>query len=183
MLPAALDAWLPDPAIRSHHRKAVAAEPATAWAAAHEVLLSDTLTLGRLVRWRIPDTPAGETFDGLLRTYPFTVLEQGELFSVSGLCGRIWTLHRDYPHLRDPADFRAWDEPGTVRVLFAHWVEPAPGDGNCTLVSEARIAPTDRHAALRLKALWAVVGPFERLVGAEALAAAQRRARRATTTA
>ena len=31
--------------------------------------------------------------------------------------------------------------------------------------------PTDRSAALRLKALWKVIGPFERLVGAEAIAA------------
>lgn len=174
-----LDAWLPDHAVRSHHRRTVAAEPAAAWAAAHAVRLSDTRTLGRLVHWRIPGTPADQTFEGLLSTYPFTLLEAGEHHAISGLCGRIWTLHRDYPRLRDAADFRAWDEPGTVRVLFAHWVAPGRA-GASTLVSEARVQPTDFHAALRLKALWAVIGPFERLVGAEALAAAQRHARAAT---
>ena len=43
--------------------------------------------------------------------------------------------------------------------------------------SEARVEPVDTHARLRLKAVWAVVGPFERLVGAEPLALAARRAR------
>ena len=36
--------------------------------------------------------------------------------------------------------------------------------------------PTDRMAALRLRALWTVIGPFERLVGAEAISAAAARA-------
>ena len=62
---------------------------------------------------------------------------------MSGLCGRIWTLPRDYPRLDGPDAFRAWDEPGTVRVLFAHWVEP-DGDGGSAIVSEARVAPVDR---------------------------------------
>ena len=37
----------------------------------------------------------------------------------------------------------AWDEPGTVRVLFAHWVETDATDG-AELVTEARVQPTDR---------------------------------------
>jgi hypothetical protein len=57
-----------------------------------------------------------------------------------------------------------------VRVVFAHWVRPE-AEG-AVLVSEARVEPTDRSAAVRLRALWAVIGPFERLVGAEAIAAA-----------
>ena len=36
--------------------------------------------------------------------------------------------------------------------------------------------PVDRRAAMRLRALWAVIGRFERLVGAEPLALAARRA-------
>ena len=74
------------------------------------------------------------------------MLEAGETWSVSGLCGRIWTLARDYPRLSGPEDFRAWDERGTVRVLFAHWTEPAE-DGRATLVSEARVDPVDAAGA------------------------------------
>jgi len=170
-----LDRWLPDPVVRSHHRRAGRAGAEEMWSAAGTVRLSDTRALGRLVRWRIPDTPADQSFGDLFRSYPFTVLEEGPRSLVSGLCGRIWTLARDYPALEDDTAFRRWDADGTVRVLFAHWVE-AIDDDEAELVTEARVQPVDSGAAVRLRALWAAVGPFERLVGSEALTAAVRRA-------
>jgi hypothetical protein len=170
-----LDAWLPAATIRTRHRRVSAAPPDRLWESARAVRLADTGTLGRLVRWRIPGTDAGSTFDHLLRGYPFTVLEEGDRLIVSGLCGRIWTLARDYPRLPTPEAFRDWGVPGTVRVLIAHWVEPV-ADGRTQIVSEARIAAVDRRAARRLRALWLVVGPFDHLVGAEGLTAAVRRA-------
>jgi len=129
------------------------------------------------VRWRIPGLARELTYGQLFRAYPFAVLEEGERHLLAGLCGRIWTLARDYPRLGDRETFARWDEPGTVRVLFGHWVEP--GGGGAELVSEARVQPTDRTAALRLKTLWTVIGPFERLVGAEAISAARARSERA----
>jgi hypothetical protein len=138
------------------------------------VRLADARTLSRLVRWRIPGTHADQTFRELLATYPFCVLDEGEGWSMSGLCGRIWTLQRDYPRLDGPEDFRGWNEPGTVRVLFANWVQ-LDGDGSA-IYSEARVAPVDRGAALRLRSLWMVIGVFERLIGGEALALAADRA-------
>lgn len=138
--------------------------------------LCDTRTLGRLVRWRIPGLDGRLTYGELFRAYPFTVVDEGERHLLAGLCGRIWTLARDYPRLSGPDDFASWDEPGTVRVLFGHWVEDAP-EGSA-LVSEARVAPVDRMAGLRLRALWKVIGPFERLVGAEAISRATERSRR-----
>jgi hypothetical protein len=165
-----LDAWLGAPQVRTHHRRRADASPADLWDAASRVRLADTRSLGRLVRWRIPGLDAGLTYHDLFRAYPFTVLEEGDGHLVSGLCGRIWTLARDYPRLSGPDDFAGWDERGTVRVLFGHWVREA--DGGAELVSEARVEPTDRVAAMRLRALWTVVGPFERLVGAEPLALA-----------
>jgi hypothetical protein len=165
-----LDVWIPEPAVRTRHQRVAELDPGELWAAAARVRLADTKRLGRLVRWRIPGLAPGLTYEQLLRGYPFTVLEEGDGFLLSGLCGRIWTLSRDYPRLDGPEAFAGWDEPGTVRVLFGHWVRPAAAGAE--LVSEARVEPTDRTAALRLRALWAVVGPFERLVGAEAIAAA-----------
>jgi hypothetical protein len=173
--PDRLDAWLGAPAVRTHHRRAAAADPDALWNAASGIRLRDTRTLGRLVRWRIPGLSADLTYGELFRAYPFTVLDEGERHLLAGLCGRIWTLARDYPRLAGPDDFARWSEPGTVRVLFGHWVEPA-AEGGAELVSEARVAPTDRTGALRLRALWKVIGPFERLVGAEAIATAARAA-------
>jgi hypothetical protein len=174
--PAALDDWLANPAVRTRHHRRSSADAERLWAAAGSVCLSDARTLSRLVRWRIPGLQTDQTFREMLANYPFCLLDEGEQWSMSGLCGRIWTLQRDYPRLDGPDDFRAWDEPGTVRVLFAHWVV-ADGDGS-SIVSEARVAPVDRRAALRLRSLWVVIGVFERFIGGEALALAAERAER-----
>ena len=170
-----LDAWLGSPAVRTHHRRAAAAPVEALWREATRVRLAETRSLGRLVRWRIPGLEPSMTYHELFRAYPFCVLEQDERLLITGLCGRIWTLARDYPRLDSAEEFAAWDEPGTVRVAFAHWVAEG-GDGRSELVSEARVQPLDARAALRLRALWAVIGGFERLVGAEPLTLAARRA-------
>jgi hypothetical protein len=174
MADARLDAWIPDPAVRIHHRSRAQAAPDALWQAASRVRLRETRRLGRLVRWRIPGLDPQLTYHDLFRGYPFTVLEENERLLVSGLAGRIWTLARDYPRLDGPDAFASWHERGTVRVLLAHWVEPL--DGGAELVSEARVEPVDRVAAVRLRALWSVVGPFQRLIGAEPLELAARRA-------
>ncbi len=170
-----LDAWLGSPAVRTHHRRTAAATPEALWDQAMAVRLNETRSLGRLVRWRIPGLAGDPTYNELFRAYPFCVLEEDRHLLVTGLCGRIWTLARDYPRLDGPETFANWDAPGTVRVLFAHSVREA-GDGRAELVSEARVEPVDARSALRLRALWTVIGRFERLVGAEALDLAARRA-------
>lgn len=164
-----LDTWLPAPAIRTRHRREAAVPSAQLWRTARGLRVDATGPLGRVVRWRIPGLPAGVSYAELFAAPPFTVLDEGDGWSVSGLAGRIWTLRRDYPRLEGPEAFARWAEPGTVRVAFAHWVEPL-GPGRSALFSEARVAPVDRRAGLRLRALWTVVGPFERLIGGEALA-------------
>jgi hypothetical protein len=170
-----LDAWLPDAPVRTHHRRTAAAAPGELWAAAREIRLADTHRLGRMVRWRIPGLHPSLRYHELFRAYPFVVLEEGEHGLVSGLCGRIWTLARDYPRLPDAAAFADWDEPGTVRVAFAHWVGE-DGDGRAEIVSEARVQPVDTRARVRLRAIWTVLRPFEPLVAAEPLTLAVRRA-------
>ena len=174
-VPLSLDRWLSGAAVRTRHRRMARAAPDALWAAAREVRLSDTAALGRVVRWRIPGLAPDLRYRDLFASYPFVLLDEGDGWSVSGLCGRIWTLRRDYPRLRDAADFLGWDAPGTVRVVMAHWVEESRG-GRSALVSEARVAPTDRAAAFRLRVAWTAVRPFERLIGAEPLALAARRA-------
>jgi hypothetical protein len=170
-----LDAWVPRPGVRTRRCRTVACSPEHLWDVARGVRLRDTRALGRLVAWRIPETRLSITFDALFRAYPFVVLDEGERHLVAGLCGRIWTLARDYPRLAGPEEFAAWKEPDTVRVAFAHWVAPR-ADGGADLCTEARVEPTDRAAALRLKALWAVVGRFEPLVASEPFSLAARRA-------
>ena len=170
-----LDRWLDRPVVCTHHARTATATPDALWEAAQTVRLADTRLLGRVVRWRLPGTPRDATFAEVFRRYPFTVLDEGDHHLLCGLVGRIWTLARDYPRLSNPDDFAAWNKPGTVRVLFAHWVEDA-GDGRTRLLSEARVQPVDHRATRRLHAVWALVGGFERLIGAEPLPVAVRRA-------
>jgi hypothetical protein len=168
------DRWLPDPAVRVRHRRTAHVTPDELWEAAERVRLDETRTLGRLVRWRIPGLREEITFRDTFREYPFTELEGGVDWTISGLAGRIWTLKRDYPRLESPQEFAEWDERGTVRVVFAHWVEDDPA--GAALVSDCRVQPVDGFASMRLKALWRLIGVFERLIGNEAMTAAIRRA-------
>jgi hypothetical protein len=172
-----LDAWLPDPQVRGRHRRSARATPEELWRAAQAVTIADAPVLGRAIRWRIPGTPPEMSFRDLLRSYPFAVLAEGDRWSVSGLCGRLWTLRRDYPSLQGPDDFLEWSEPGTTRVLIAHWVE-SDVQSRSALCNESRVSAVDSAAGIRLRALWAVVGGLERLIGGEALVAATRMAER-----
>ena len=129
------------------------------------------------MRWRLLGTPASATFAELFRRYPFTVVDEGDHHLVPGLCGRVWTIAR---RLAGPEKFAGLARAGTVRVLFAHRVEET-GDGRSVLVSETRVQPVDHRAAVRLRAVWALVGRFERLIGAEPLPVALRRAAPRTT--
>ena len=173
--PAELDSWLPNPQIRTHHRRAAGVGPSELWEAAQTVRVRDAPRLARVLRWRIPGTPGDLRFQEVFRRYPFTVLAEGDDWSVSGLCGRPWSLRRDYPRLSGPEDFGDWDEPGTVQILFAHWIEPSE-NGGAELVSESRVNAVDRRARWRMRALWTGVGRFEALIGREALVAAIDRA-------
>ena len=142
MTGSTLDSWLPGAAVRTVQRRSASAAPDALWAAAGSIRLADTRRLGRMVRWRIPGLDGALHYHEMFRTYPFVVLEESACGLVSGLCGRIWTLARDYPTLADAAE------------------------------------PVDARARLRLKAVWAVLGPFAHLVASEPLELAARRAER-----
>jgi hypothetical protein len=169
-----LDRWLADPLIRTHHRREAAVGPEHLWATAKEVRLRDCRVLGRLIRARIPGLRSSETFDEMFATAPFNLLDEGPACRLSGLVGRIWTVRGDFAQLAAPEDFVTWDEPGTVRVLFASWAEAAVQGS--TLVSEVRVRAVDRRAALYTRGLGPFISAFQGLVGTEPLTVAARRA-------
>jgi hypothetical protein len=170
-----MDRWVARPLIRVHHRRSARVEQAALWTAAESVRLADTRALGRLVRARIPRVPVGASFNDLLRSPPFLVLHEDDRALVSGLVGRIWTLRRDYPVLTDPDEFRDWSTRGTVRVMFAVWVEPA-GAGASALVSETRVDAVDLAARLALTAVRPLIATSQNLIGSDGLESAIRRA-------
>jgi hypothetical protein len=162
-----LDRRLPDPAVRTHHRREAATDPAILWAAAESVRIGESGLLGRLVRWRVPGATRDQTYREMFTTDPFLVLDEGEHYLLAGLCGTIWTTHPLLSPLTRPSEFREWRVPGTVRVMFAQWTEPAR-DG-AALVSEVRVTPVDQHAQRRLRGPWPLIGRFEGLIGSEPL--------------
>ena len=131
--------------------------------------LRDTRMLGRLVRWRIPGLAPDLAFDQMFRAPPFVVLsEEPGRALVSGLVGRIWTLRRDYPELRDPEEFRAWSTPGTARVVFANWIEED------ALVSETRVDAIGVQGRLGVRAVRPLIRAFQNLIGSDGIAASVR---------
>ncbi len=170
-----LDAWIPRPAVRVSHQRHSTAALEQLWRTARELRLTDTRLLGRLVRWRIPGIPPSTTFEELFRGEPFAVLEESELSLLSGIVGRIWTLRRDYPTLASPAEFRSWSQTGTVRVLFANWVE-AGSDGQNVLRSETRIEPFGVQGRVGLASVRPLIRGFQQLIVTDAMGVAARRA-------
>jgi hypothetical protein len=172
---AELDRWLPHATVRVTHRREARASPAVLWSAAQSVRLRDTRVLGSLVHWRIPGLAADPTYHELFRSSPFVALHETERALLSGLCGRIWTLRSDYPRLEGPDEFLRWSAPGTARVLYANWVEPA-GEGRSALVSETRVAPVGRQGQIGLLAVRPLIVASQHLIGSEPLTIAVRRA-------
>jgi len=169
-----LDRWLRAPVRRTSHRRSSRADARALWSAATSVRLRDCRLLGRLVRARVGIGDGELTFDALFRTPPFVLLEHGPTWTLSGVCGRIWSPRAELGRLAGPQAFTAWDEPGTARVLFAHWVEPLRG--GAALCSEVRVGAVDRRAALLVRTLEPLIVAFQSLIGVEALALAVRRA-------
>jgi hypothetical protein len=136
--------------------------------------VTDVGLLGRLVRWRIPGVPAEMSFDQVFRSQPFIVLDDGDGQSlVSGLVGRIWTLRRDYPKLREPNEYRSWEVSGTAKVLFANWVEPLPADRSA-LCMEARVRGIGAKGRVGVAAVRPLVSRFQQLIATEGIQAAVR---------
>jgi hypothetical protein len=73
----------------------------------------------RLIRWRLgKNAPGpGTTYRDLFRSGIFTLLEDGERYSVSGVAGRIWAPSGDYAHFESAAEYREWSRSGTAKVV------------------------------------------------------------------
>jgi hypothetical protein len=179
MTPPDLDRWVANPAISvSHHRRS-AAPPDRLWEAAQNVMLRETSLLGRLIRWRIPGTPADISFQELFRNPPFLVLHEADRVLVSGLVGPIWTLRRDYPQPASEAEYRDFSQRGTARVVFANWVQADTEGGSATLTSEARVEAIGAQGRVGVAAVRPLVRAFHPLIATDGIEAAVRHAERA----
>ena len=161
---------------RLHHRRRSIAHPDDLWQAARTIRLKDAPRLNRLIRWRLGrHAPAADTtFEDFFRSGVFTLLEEGERYSVSGVAGRSWSPSGDYQRFETASDYMDYDGRGIAKVVLATSVS-AHAEGS-QIDTEARIWLSDRRAQLIFRPFWAVVHPFARFIGSEGLAAAVRHA-------
>lgn len=161
------------------YARAARVPPEDLWAAASQIRLCDTRTMRRLIRWRLGKhaPPPETTYRELFRSGIFTLLEDGERYSVSGAAGRIWAPSGDYARFESGDEYREWSKPGTAKVAFL--TEVREHERGSEILSEARVWVQGRRARMAFRGLWAVVGRFGWLIGGEVLAAAVRRAEQA----
>ena len=171
-----LDDWLPKHTIRTRHRRAARVEPDALWEEALRVRVRDARVLGPVIARRLGrHMPSADvTFRELFRTGIFTLLEEGERYSISGTAGRIWNPAGPFERFESAADYRQHEEPGTAKVAVL--TEVREHDRGAQIVNEARVWCVDRRAWLHFMPLWGAVAPFNLLIGREILRAVVQRA-------
>ena len=146
------------------------------WEEANEVEVDDARALRPVIAWRLgrhlpsPDV----TFRELFRTGIFTLLEEGECYSISGVAGRIWSPSGPFARFESAADYRKYEEPGTAKAVILTHVEEHERGARIGIDTGVRCL--DRGAWLRFMPVWAAVAPFSRLIEGEILRTVARRA-------
>jgi hypothetical protein len=175
-LAPSLDTWLPDYQVRVAYRRASRATPEQLWKAAGRTRIRDTRVLRPLIGARLgPHTPpADTTFRELFRTDIFTLLEEGDRYSISGVAGCLWAPRGEFARFESAADYRQYDPPGRAKGAVLTMVREH-GRGS-EIVTEIRVWCTDRRAEMRFRPVWMLVSPFMRFVRMDLLRAVTRRA-------
>jgi hypothetical protein len=171
-----LDSWLPDYHVRAVQRRRSRAGADELWDAAEHTRIRDTRMLRPLIGARLGPhaPPADATFRELFRTGIFTLLEEGDHYSISGVAGCLWAPRGEYARFESAADYKQYEQAG--RAKGAVLTQVRERDGGSEIVTEIRVWCTDRRAELRFRPVWLIVAPFLRFVRIELLRAVARRA-------
>ncbi len=164
--------------MRAVHRRTSRATPDRLWEAAEQTRIRDTRVLRPLIGARLgPHAPAADTtFRELFRTDIFTLLEEGDRYSISGVAGCLWAPRGEYARFESAADYRQYERPGRAKAAVLTAVREH--ERGSEIVTEIRVWCTDRGAEMRFRSVWLVVSPFMRFVRMELLRAVARRAER-----
>jgi hypothetical protein len=160
------------------NRRASRATADELWEAAEHTRLRDTRVLRPIIGARLGPhaPPADTTFRELFRTDIFTLLEEGERYSISGVAGCLWAPRGEYAHFESAADYRQYEKPG--RAKAAVLTEVREHSRGSEIVTEIRVWCTDRRAEVRFRSVWMLVAPFMRFVRMDLLRTVARRAER-----
>lgn len=175
-MPASLDTWLPDYHVRTVQRRASRATPDELWQSAARTRIRDTHMLRPLIGARLgPHAPPPETtFRELFRTGIFTLLEEGDRYSISGVAGCLWAPRGEYARFESAADYKQYAPPGRAKAAVMTLVREH--ERGSEIVTEIRVWCSDRRAEMRFRPVWLLVAPFLRFVRLELLRVVARRA-------
>jgi|GEM_PF-147048 len=182
----ALDRVIPTPALVETDEIDLAATPARVWELVRRGDLGESPLVHTLFAVRtLPERLAGrKAADATLRIddlrsstdHPgFQVLsEDEEREVVVGAIGKVWHLEIPFVHVRDAEAFRAFSEPGFVKVAWALRVT-ALGDKDTRLTIEVRVDATDADSWTKFRRYYAVIGPGSHFIRRSLLASLSRR--------
>jgi len=175
-LAPSLDTWLPDYHVRTVQRRVSRATPEDLWRAAARTRIRDTRVLRPVIGARLgPHAPPAETtFRELFRTDIFTLLEEGDRYSISGVAGCLWAPRGEYARFESAADYRQYEDPGRAKAAVMTLVREH--ERGSEIVAEIRVWCTDRRAEMRFRSVWLLVAPFMRFVRMDLLRTVARRA-------
>jgi len=176
-----LDRVAPTPALVEVDEIDLSVQPGRAW----EVVRHGDLGMSPLVRAlfairTVPDKIAGrETSELALRLDDmkssterpgFQVLAEDEGHEVVvGAIGKVWHLAIPFVHVGDAEAFRAFSEPGFVKVAWAIRIAPL-GENDTRLTIEVRVDATDPDAWAKFRRYFALVGPGSHFIRKSLLA-------------
>lgn len=180
-----LDRVVPTPGLVESDHVDLAVPPARAWEAARHGDLGDTPLVRALFGLRtLPDRIGGHTppppalrIDDMRSTRQkpgFQVLADDEGHEVVvGAIGKVWHLQIPFVHVPDAEAFRAFAEPGFVKVAWAIRVAPL-GERDTRLTVEVRVDATDGDSWAKFRRYFALIGPGSHLIRKTVLASLAR---------
>ena len=172
----ALDSLLPKYQFTEHHTTVVLGTQAHVFAAVEAMDLSDSQIARILMRlWRIPAklmmknvsdrNMSVDDFLPLVKTPPTNL--------VRGLIGGSNTPE-DKASV-DAIAFRAFDEPGCIKLAWAFWLTDL-GDDRIRVDTETRVLCTDKKALRGFSVYWFIIRPWSGLIRLRLLASIKRHA-------
>ncbi len=173
-----LDRLLPTYDFHSRYTRDIAAAPDAVWQALHEVSTVE-MPVTRLLMG-IRSAGRARLRGTFIDSAPLPELDRipGREV-VNGAVARYWQVRPSSAPapIRDPEEFRTFDEPGWAKAAMS--LHLAPGPTGTRLTAETRIRTTDAASHRRFAAYWLLIRFGGGLIRQELLRATARRAERA----